>query len=279
MPSDDCLQPDRDSQPLPAAVRSKASISTNPVVAPIPAASPETVRILVIDDDVVSRALLRVVLRRMPGCEITEAVDAKTALEKLRNGPLPDLCITDFTMPETDGLQLLGQIRASPRWRDMEVILCTATADRNLVKKAASLRVAGYIVKPFEASKLIEQVRNILDRATAQKRHMLDSLRTRMGLENDACVKILNDLSLEIQSTIAQARLCLSDGKLQSIRLPMTTLCSACSFLSECDLYGAIRTVGFALQSDDLTTLVQGLDTMEAESGYIQSLANSMSRI
>ncbi|HTI70513.1 MAG TPA: response regulator [Candidatus Limnocylindria bacterium] len=234
------------------------------------------VRVLIIDDDRVARTLLRVVLKHVSGCEVSEAVDGRSACEILQQGPLPDLCITDFSMPDINGIQLLQQIRASPRWRNMEVILCTASADRNVVAKAASLRVAGYMVKPFEPTRLLEQIRTILDRVTTQKQQMLDALRARIGLNNEGCLKKLNRLGSDIGAAISGIRNCLSQGKFQPAKLRLNLLAKACEILPAGGLHKAIQSVDDALQMENLELAVESLETLESESQSVLSLADSL---
>jgi len=260
-----------DSPQRPPAVAENADPSGDGPAPPAP-----IVRVLVIDDDRVTRTLLRLLLARLPGCVVTEAVDGLVAREKLQHEPLPDLCITDFTMPEIDGLQLLQQIRAMPRWRDMEVVLCTSSADRDLVTKAASLRVAGYIVKPFDPAKLIDQIRAIVARVGAHKRQMLDALRARTGLDTAACGEAMVSLQEEIHSAITSLRHYLSQGRFQAAKVRLSALARACSILPESVLGGSIPAVAAALESDDLAAAVQALETLESESDYLRWLVDAL---
>jgi DNA-binding response OmpR family regulator len=158
----------------------------------------------------------------------------------------------------------------------MEVVLCTASADRDLVARAASLRVAGYIVKPFQPKLVLAQVRAILDRVAIQKRQSLASLRTHIGLEDGACVEMMNDLYGEIRTTLATARTFLGQGKLHAAKLRLQSLESLCSILPGQQLRDLVRSVCAALEAGNLDHAVEGLETLEKESEYVRSLANDL---
>jgi len=117
-------------------------------------------KVLVVDDQTSVRQMTRLTLEQIGVRLIHEAENGAQAVEKASVQPL-DLIISDFNMPEMDGLGLLRAIRGHPSARRVPFILVTGRGDRELVVKAAQAGANNYVVKPFTADILrskIEQV-------------------------------------------------------------------------------------------------------------------------
>jgi two-component system chemotaxis response regulator CheY len=118
------------------------------------------VKVLIVDDQGSVRAMTRMTLEEIGFRVIHEAENGVTAMETASIQPL-DLIISDYNMPEMDGLGLLRAVRGHPSARKVPFILLTGRGDRELVVKAAQAGVNNYLVKPFTADILrgkIEQV-------------------------------------------------------------------------------------------------------------------------
>jgi two-component system chemotaxis response regulator CheY len=119
-------------------------------------AQEDRVRVVLIDDDVLTRSVLRMALS-VEAFEVTaEAASGRTGLEAcLRTRP--ELIFLDVTMPDMDGLQVLPAIRdALPQ---SEVLMVTAASDRQTIEKAIMGGASGYIVKPLTAGKIENALR------------------------------------------------------------------------------------------------------------------------
>lgn len=118
--------------------------------------------ILVAEDDPVSRELLRRILESEPKHTSAFAADGEEAWRLLSN-PVKefDCCILDILMPQLDGLELLGRMRGSERYKKIPVILCTAANDRATVQRAAGLNTAGYVVKPYTRSRVLDKLAEV----------------------------------------------------------------------------------------------------------------------
>jgi two-component system chemotaxis response regulator CheY len=117
-------------------------------------------RVLIVDDQNSVRQMTRMTLEEIGMRNILEAENGKQAMETASLQPL-DLIISDYNMPEMDGLGLLRALRGHPVARKVPFILLTGRGDRELVVKAAQAGVNNYLVKPFTAAILrgkIEQV-------------------------------------------------------------------------------------------------------------------------
>ena len=74
-----------------------------------------------------------------------------------------DLILTDINMPEMDGLKFLSLIRQQDDYKNIPVIILTTEGDDDNREKGQSLGADGFIVKPFEASNLIETIQKVLE--------------------------------------------------------------------------------------------------------------------
>jgi two-component system chemotaxis response regulator CheY len=118
------------------------------------------IKVLIVDDQNSVRQMTRMTLEELGFKHIHEAENGVTAMETASLQPL-DLIISDYNMPEMDGLGLLRAVRGHPVARKVPFILLTGRGDRELVVKAAQAGVNNYLVKPFTAEILrgkIEQV-------------------------------------------------------------------------------------------------------------------------
>lgn len=87
-------------------------------------------KMLIVDDDVVSRRLLAKISAQM-GCEVNEAPNGVKAWELLQQQPV-DLVVTDWMMPDMDGLELCRRIRAAQLPRYVYLIMLTAKNSKQL---------------------------------------------------------------------------------------------------------------------------------------------------
>lgn len=116
--------------------------------------------ILVVDDFVTMRRILRNMLRQLGYDTIVEAKDGAVALQMLRQQDI-HLVISDVNMPQMSGLELLQAIRADATLHSLPVLLITAEAEKDTIVEAVRLEVNGYIVKPFTPRTLQENIEKI----------------------------------------------------------------------------------------------------------------------
>jgi two-component system cell cycle response regulator DivK len=119
-----------------------------------------TSKILVVDDNPVSRELLREVLEN-PDQQVLEAENGEEAWEKIL-GEKPDIVLLDIQMPVLDGYQVLQRVRSNPECRNLPVIALTAFAMQKDRDKALASGFDAFITKPIDAAALRIQVQRML---------------------------------------------------------------------------------------------------------------------
>src|SRR5690606_14764225 len=123
----------------------------------------KNIKILVVDDFPTMRRIIRNLLKD-PGYEnVDEAEDGAMGLEKLRNGNF-DFVVSDWNMPNLDGLEMLKQNRADANLSTMPVLMVTAEAKKENIIAAAQAGASGYVVKPFTAATLEEKLNKIFEK-------------------------------------------------------------------------------------------------------------------
>lgn len=111
--------------------------------------------LLIVDDSAAIRKILERVLRQadVPLGNVHQAGDGVEALASLKDRKV-DMILADINMPNMDGLELLGQVKASPEWQNIPVIMVTTESSQAKVMQAVELGAAGYIRKPFTADQI-----------------------------------------------------------------------------------------------------------------------------
>lgn len=112
------------------------------------------------------RRIIKNLLRELGFNNTMEADDGSTALPMLKNGGF-DFLVTDWNMPNMEGIDLLRAVRADPALKTLPVLMVTAEAKRDQIVEAAQAGVNGYIVKPFTAETLKEKIEKIFERIQA----------------------------------------------------------------------------------------------------------------
>ena len=124
-----------------------------------------TLKVLIVDDQNSVRQMTRITLEELGIKTIHEAEDGKAAFATATVQPI-DLIISDFNMPEMDGLGLLRAVRGHAALRKLPFILLTGRGDLELVVKAAQAGVNNYLVKPFTTPILREKIEQVLGKLT-----------------------------------------------------------------------------------------------------------------
>jgi two-component system chemotaxis response regulator CheY len=120
-------------------------------------------KFLVVDDFATMRRIVRTLLKELGYENVDEAEDGAVALGKLKGGGF-QFVVTDWNMPNMNGLELLQAIRADANLKSLPVLMITAEAKKENIVAAAQAGASGYIVKPFTAATLDEKLKRIFEK-------------------------------------------------------------------------------------------------------------------
>lgn len=118
-------------------------------------------KILAVDDSPTMRRIIVNTLKRAGYENVTEASDGKDALAKMKVEQF-NFVITDWNMPEMDGLTFVSQIRSMDEFKDMPILMVTTRSVKDDIIEAMKAGVNNYIVKPFTPETLGEKIGQVL---------------------------------------------------------------------------------------------------------------------
>jgi two-component system chemotaxis response regulator CheY len=121
----------------------------------------KNINVLIVDDYRTMLRIIRNLLKQLEFNNVDEAVDGQEALAKLRAGNF-GLVISDWNMAPMTGLDLLKEVRADQRLKNLPFIMITAESKTENVVAAKQAGVSNYIVKPFNAETLREKIEKVL---------------------------------------------------------------------------------------------------------------------
>lgn len=123
----------------------------------------KSIKILVVDDFPTMRRIIRNLLKELGFNNVDEAEDGAAGLEKAKDGSF-QFVISDWNMPNMDGLSMLQAIRADAAIGKTPVLMVTAEAKKENIIAAAQAGANGYVVKPFTAATLDEKITKIFEK-------------------------------------------------------------------------------------------------------------------
>lgn len=120
---------------------------------------PGNTRILIVDDMMMMRKVVKKTLQDLGFSDIQEAADGGQGWEILqKSDPAIGLVISDWNMPNLTGVELLKKVRADQKLGKIPFILLTAEAEAHQVKEAMAAGVSNYIAKPFTPDTIKEKL-------------------------------------------------------------------------------------------------------------------------
>lgn len=120
-------------------------------------------RVLIVDDQLTSRLLIRGGLQDLGVADIEMAADGEQGFKTMMAKPA-HLVISDFNMPKMDGLAFLRAVRSYPPTQKAAFILLTGRGDKELIERAQKLGVNNVIAKPFTLPVLKSQIEAVVGR-------------------------------------------------------------------------------------------------------------------
>ncbi len=117
--------------------------------------------ILVVEDNVTTRLYIKRILKKLGYEKVMAVDDGDTAIMELKIKKF-DMIISDWDMPNLNGLDFLKTIRKKPALRNIPFLMVTAEKEVSKIQKALRLGVDNYVVKPFEPGHLKNKIQEML---------------------------------------------------------------------------------------------------------------------
>jgi two-component system, chemotaxis family, chemotaxis protein CheY len=117
-------------------------------------------RVLVVDDSVSMRQMISIILKSA-GHEVIEATEGHDALTELTADI--DLVLTDYNMPNMNGVELVRRIRSEGVRRSVPIVIVTTESEDEKKQAGRRAGATGWIVKPFDRSRLLAVVDKVAD--------------------------------------------------------------------------------------------------------------------
>ena len=119
-------------------------------------------KLLVVDDSSTMRRIIKNTLQRLGYEDILEAEHGVDAWNQMTSVEGINVLITDWNMPEMNGLELVKKVRAEDKYKDIPIIMVTTEGGKSEVITALKAGVINYIVKPFTPQVLKEKLEVVL---------------------------------------------------------------------------------------------------------------------
>ena len=221
-------------------------------------------RLLLVEDDLTSRRLIRALLPKEMKVNISEAEDGQVALRMMEKPPYPDIIVCDVLMPNMDGLEFLARIRDLPRFSNTPVVMISANAFKDNVAKAASLKVTKFLRKPLERKELNDAIEAAL-KEVSSKQSALVSAQQRLCLDDKAYFELSAGFSRAISESITFVRSSISRDRWQAATIRINALAGSIQMVGDERLSVAITRVENQLRRADINGVTIELEMLEQE--------------
>lgn len=121
----------------------------------------KSIRVLIVEDDVTIAGMLDAIFRRA-GFHPTAVRDGRSAISLIDQGNPPAVAVVDVMLPYIDGFSVVAAMRRDPRWAEVQVMMLSSRQLPDDVARARELGVREYMLKPFNAKKLLATVWEML---------------------------------------------------------------------------------------------------------------------
>lgn len=231
-------------------------------------------KILTVDDDRLSRMLLCRTLEKA-GYGTEQADSVKAAKDILQSGEPVILMICDLTMPGTDGLSFLAEIRSTPSMAELPVLVCTAQDPARWYDAADCLGISGYIAKPLNAQELVEKVSTALESAIVP----IDDASTvqrRLQISVEDYIESLEGLEADLQSARENVEKCTAETDFEKLETNLDGLAGAARSLGALRLGPVLNTLSNTCREKDAARLQENGAQLTREIRILQSALEVM---
>jgi two-component system, chemotaxis family, chemotaxis protein CheY len=160
-------------------------------------------KILIVDDDEITRFPLTSLASRLPGVEeVVEAADGEKAWELIQDGMRPHICCCDLHMPGLDGLGLLKRVKSDLLLKHIPFVMISSAADRASVTSAIEAGAVGFIVKPFSQATTSRTLERVLRESQAALQEPLADVTRRLGIHKSDVIRLMRKLQADISECL-----------------------------------------------------------------------------
>lgn len=226
-------------------------------------------KIFVIDDDVVARIALIDVIRTIAGSiyQVVEFESGDAAWGALQSGDVgPMLVCCDIRMPGLSGLDLLQRVRQSATMADLPFVLISSINDLETIRKAVTMDVTGYIVKPFVPEDASARMIKVLNLARNKCMELPAQTLVRLKITSSRYSAYLSGMRAQIAQLFTEINAASQAEHFERITQKTEALQAGCLTLGlwrAANLLGAVRPSGA-----DSTLLIDALSEINQHLQY-----------
>lgn len=232
-------------------------------------------RILLVEDDLTSRRLVKALLPKDLKAVILEVEDGLSALQSMEKPPYPDIIICDVLMPNMDGLEFLTRLRDLPRFSNTPVVMISANAFKENVAKAATLKVHRFLRKPLDRKDLSDAVEAAMKEISG-KDSSLFKAQQRLCLDDKAYFELSAGFSRAIAESVTFVRSSISRDRWQAATIRVNALSGSIQMVGDERLSVAIGRVEKQLRNSDINGVTIELEVLEQENErFMRTLVHS----
>lgn len=119
-------------------------------------------KVLIVDDMKLARVRVKQACERIGLKNFQEATNGNEAWSKIKEGYLPQLILTDFNMPDMNGLQFLDLVRKHEALKEIPVVMITSESEKQVILTAVNLGITEFVIKPFSDDVLTAKISSVL---------------------------------------------------------------------------------------------------------------------
>lgn len=159
-------------------------------------------RILIVDDDMTNRLVLRAVLEN-DGHTVTEAANGREALDQV-NKVTPEVILLDVIMPDIDGYEVCRTLKQNPKTLSIPILMVTSLTEKDDMIKGIEVGASDFLSKPIWAPEIVMRVRNALSAKRLYDRALEDfeRLKELERLRDELTHMIVHDLRSPLMSVV-----------------------------------------------------------------------------
>jgi two-component system chemotaxis response regulator CheY len=235
-------------------------------------------KVLVVDDDVVSRMVLMHLIDSCGSFEIVEAEDGADAWQQLENGLRPAICFCDLRMPRLSGMELLQRVKSYPELSGMPFVLVTSANDKDTLHEATESGATGYIVKPFQAEQVRVHLSGFLDQAAHGYEHQAEDpadTQRRLGINGERLLVYLSGFQNQLSAAATDLASLLAKGEQQDAQARIERLHAGCVTLGLHGAAAALKSFAPGQLSNDVvqSVLTDVLRAVTHQAGLVRKEA------